>query len=175
LAERLYLIGMMGSGKTTVGRQVAARLGWSYLDSDEQVCARTGRTVREIFETDGEAAFRAEESAVLAAAAADPDTPTVVAVAGGAVLDPANRALLRGTGAVVWLDASPEVLVGRVNAGGDHRPLLGDDAPAALARLDHQRRPLYEQLADLVVDVSRREPAAIVDQVVTWHRDRSPA
>ena len=139
----------MGSGKTTVGRRVAAALGRRLRDSDEEVEARTGRTVREIFETDGEAAFRAEEAQALAEALADPE-PAVVAAAGGVVLDAGNRARLREAGTVVWLDARPEELAGRVRTGG-HRPLLGDDPLAALRRLDTERRPLYAEVADHVV------------------------
>ena len=167
---------MMGSGKTTVGRLVAAKLGWAHLDSDEQVCARTGRTVREIFETDGEAAFRSEESKALAdAATTTPPTQAVVSVAGGAVLDAQNRLLLDETGPVVWLQAPPDVLAGRVHAGVDHRPLLGDDPEAALERLDDQRRPLYTELADLVVDVSERNPSQVADEIVDWMAARARA
>jgi shikimate kinase len=157
---------MMASGKTTVGQIVAARLGWGYVDSDEQVCERTGRTVREIFEQDGEAAFRTEERLALEAAIADPQ-PRVVSVAGGAVLDLANRQLLRSSGTVAWLRADPHVLATRVRASGQaHRPLLGDDPEASLERLDAERRPIYEELADLVVDVEGRTPAEIAERLV---------
>ena len=144
----------MGSGKSTVGRRVAARLGRRLRDSDAEVEARTGRTVREIFETDGEPAFRAEEARALAEALADP-VPAVVAAAGGVVLDPANRDRLRAAGTVVWLDAPPEDLARRVGSR-NHRPLLGDDPLVALRRLDGERRPLYEEVADHVVPVGRR-------------------
>jgi shikimate kinase len=171
MAERLYLVGMMGVGKTTIGRLVAARLHWAHVDSDEQVTRRTGRTVREIFETDGEAAFREEESAALREAALGvPAEPAVVAVAGGAVLDEANRLTLARTGRVVWLRAPSTVLAGRVHAGADHRPLLGDDPAAALASLGAQRRPLYEELADLVVDTADRNPTEIAEEIVRWLR-----
>ena len=165
---------MMGSGKTTVGRLVAVRLGWTFVDSDEQVCQRTGRTVREIFETDGEAAFRKEESAALRSAAhGNPDGPAVVAVAGGAVLDPANRAVLRQTGAVVWLEAPATVLAGRVHAGSDHRPLLGDtaDPEHRLAELAAQRAPLYAELADRVLDVTAKNPTQLSEDILAWYRD----
>jgi len=165
LAERLFLVGMMGSGKTTVGRLVAERLDWAFLDSDEQVCARTGRSVREIFEADGESAFRAEERAALEAAVVGEDQ-AVVAVAGGAVLDPANRALLAGAGTVVWLRADPARLASRVVAGRDHRPLLGDDPASALIRLDAERRPLYGELAEVTIDVDDLDVAAVVEAVL---------
>jgi shikimate kinase len=164
---------MMGSGKTTVGRLVATRLGWAHVDSDEQVCRRTGRTVREIFETDGEAAFRLEETKALRAAVSEePRGPAVVSVAGGAVLDEENRRLLGDTGAIVWLEAPPHVLATRVRAGADHRPLLGADPEAALARLQTQRRPIYADLADLTVDAGDRNPTQLADEVVEWYRAR---
>jgi shikimate kinase len=164
---------MMGSGKTTVGRLVAHRLGWAFVDSDEQVCERTGRTVREIFETDGEAAFRREESAALRSVAdGEPPTAAVVAVAGGAVLDPSNRHALRDTGDVVWLEAPATVLAGRVHAGVDHRPLLGDDPEQALADLASERSPIYDELADHRVDVADRPPTQIADEILRWFDER---
>jgi shikimate kinase len=165
LADRVFLIGMMASGKTTIGARLARALGYRFLDSDAQVCANTGRTVREIFETDGEAAFRAEEKKALADAASLPDD-AVVAVAGGAVLDPANRALLDRAGPVVWLRAPAAVLAGRLEAGADHRPLLGDDPASALARLDAERRPIYEALADFTIDVDEASPDVVVERIV---------
>jgi shikimate kinase len=162
--DHLVLVGMMGSGKTTVGRRAAARLGRRLRDSDREIEARTGRTVREIFESDGEAAFRVEEARVLAEALDDPE-PAVVAAAGGVVLDPANRRRLRAAGTVVWLDARPEQLAQRVAAGG-HRPLLGDDPEAALVRLDAERRPLYAEVADHVVPVGDRRLDEVVADVV---------
>lgn len=174
--RRVLLVGMMASGKTTVGRLLAERLGWRYVDSDAEVEARTGKTVRELFDEGGEGAFRPLESDVLAAAVSD-DAPAVVAVAGGAVLDAANRALLRRSGAVVWLRARPQTLARRVSAvrapgtdgapeRPDHRPLLAQDPVGTLTRLDRERRPVYEEVADVVVDVDGVEPAAVVDAVL---------
>jgi shikimate kinase len=167
LAEdaHVVLIGMMGSGKTTVGRRLAAELGRPLVDSDAQVEARTGRTVREIFESDGEAAYRVLEREALVDALAEAE-PSVVAAAGGVVLDPGNRAVLQEAGTVVWLRARPEVLARRVSAGRDHRPLLGDDPLAALRRLDAERRPLYEEVADLVVDVDDLSTRQVVTAVL---------
>ena len=166
MAGRLLLIGMMASGKTTVGRIVATRLGWAYLDSDEQVEERTGRTVRQIFEEDGEPAFRTEERLALEAAVAD-DQPRVISVAGGAVLDLANRDLLRRAGTVAWLRADPTTLADRVvKSGQGHRPLLGDDPHGNLTRLDAERRPIYEELADVVVDVEGRTADELAEHLV---------
>jgi shikimate kinase len=164
LPERILLVGMMGVGKSTVGLALARRLGWVYLDSDEQVMLRTGRTVPELFAERGEAAFRSEEKRALDDAVAS-DRPAVVSVAGGAVLDPDNRSAIRTGGSVVWLRAEVATLAARVGAG-EGRPLLGDDPAAALARLYEDRRPLYAELADLVVDVDDVTPDQIVDRIV---------
>ena len=145
----LVLVGLMGTGKTTVGRCLADRLGWLFLDSDEMIEMRTGRTVREIWHEDGEAAFRRLESDVLRDALTHENA--VVAAAGGVVLDPSNRELLRDEH-VVWLRADPETLVSRASTG-DHRPLLDDDPDAALRRMAADRSALYAEVADVVVDV----------------------
>ncbi len=154
----------MGSGKTSVGRVVARRLGRAFLDSDEQVEARTGRTVREIFETDGEPVFRKLEAEVLAQALARPE-PAVVAAAGGVVLDTGNRRRLRDQATVVWLRAEPEVLVTRVRSG-DHRPLLAADPLAVLEGMERAREPLYREVADRVVDVGHIPVAEVVESVL---------
>lgn len=155
---------MMAVGKSTVGRRVAEALGRRFLDSDDEVCARTGRTVREIFESDGEAAYRRFETEVLVDALASPD-PVVVAAAGGVVLAEGNRRLLAERATVVWLTAAPEVLERRVRRG-DHRPLLGDDPGPVLRRLAEERRPLYEEVADCTVDVEGRDAAAVAAAVL---------
>jgi len=153
--HRLLLVGMMGSGKTTVGHLAAQRLGWPHLDSDAEVEEATGRSVPEIFATDGEPAFRAAESAALVRALGV--EPVVVSVAGGAVLDAENRRLIASSGTVVWLRADVATLAGRVGDGAG-RPLLDGDTERALAELDAVRRLLYAQLADEVVDVDDKTP-----------------
>lgn len=161
---RILLVGMMGAGKTTVGRLVAAKLGWAYVDSDAEVEQATGRGVAEIFATDGEAAFRDAEDEALRRACRGPES-VVVSVAGGAVLRPANRALIRQAGLVAWLRADPATLAVRVG-DGTGRPLLGDDPLAALTALDAVRRPLYEAVADLTIDVDDLSPDEVATRIV---------
>jgi len=164
MVDRLILVGMMGAGKTTVGRLLSERLGWGYLDSDAQVAAATGYSVPALFAERGEAAFRAEESRVLAAALSGTE-PVVVSAAGGVVLSETNRDLLVRSGTVVWLRADPRVLARRVGSG-DGRPLLEDHPAAALAELDEVRRPLYASVAAVTVDVDDLSPRQVVDRVL---------
>jgi shikimate kinase len=158
------LIGMMGAGKTTVGSRLARALDRPFVDSDVQVEQRTARTVREIFETDGEAAYRQIEGEVLAEALAS-EEPAVIAAAGGTILDPANRRRMREHGMVVFLEADPADLVGRVG-GQDHRPLLKDDPAGVLRQMDRDRRALYEETAEHTVDVSKLQPDEVVAQIL---------
>jgi shikimate kinase len=158
-AGHVVLVGMMGTGKTTTGRRLAEVLGRRFADSDLLIEADTGRTVRQIFELDGEPAFRELESEVLARALRSPE-PTVIAAAGGVVLDPGNRERLRGAGTVVWLRAPIDVLVGRVGRS-DHRPAIEADPRGRLLAMEDARTDLYTEVADVVVDSS-----APVDEVV---------
>jgi shikimate kinase len=161
----LVLVGMMGTGKTTVGRVLAERLGRPFSDSDELVASRTGRTVREIFHDEGEAAYRAHETRALLDALASTE-PSVIAAAGGVVLAAANRGAIRSSGArVVWLRADPGLLVDRVTSSG-HRPLLDDDPAGTLHRMFSERELLYREVADSVVDVDGRDVEAVVEAVL---------
>jgi shikimate kinase len=164
MVDRIILVGMMGAGKTTVGRRLAERLGWSYLDSDAEVAASTGRTVPELFAEDGEDAFRAAESRVLADALGGRD-PVVVSAAGGVVLSDGNRKLLQESGTVVWLRADPALLARRVGDGSG-RPLLGQDPAAVLSELERARRGLYASVASVTVDVDELSPPQVVERVL---------
>lgn len=161
--RRIFLIGMMGAGKTTIGRRLAERLGWRHLDSDEQVQQATGRTVPEILRNDGEAAFRAEEKRAVADAAGI-SVPVVASIAGGAVLDPDNRDLLRSAGVVVWLRAPIAELTRRVGQGRG-RPLIEDDPESAMKALYAERVSIYEDLAEVVVD-NDGPPERVVDRIM---------
>ncbi len=164
MTPRILLVGMMGAGKTTTGQLVARRLGWGYRDSDADVEAATGLTVPELFSRDGESAFRRAEAVALAGACADA-APSVVSVAGGAVLSPENRRLIGESGTVVWLRAKPQTLAARVGDGAG-RPLLGDDPAEAMVRLNEVRAPLYAELADLVIDVDDLPPEAVAARIL---------
>jgi shikimate kinase len=146
---------MMGAGKSSVGRVLAHRLGRPLYDSDEMIEARTGRTVREIWNEDGEPVFRALEAEVLAEAL-DATVPSVIAAAGGVVLSESNREVLAGDRAhVVWLMADVDLLVDRVKHGM-HRPLLDDDPEGTLRRMYDARAALYQEVADAIVSVDHR-------------------
>jgi shikimate kinase len=163
--KHVVLVGMMGAGKTTVGRIVAERLGRPFLDSDELIEARTGRTVKQISDEEGVPAYRLHETQVLLEALAEP-VPGVIAAAGGVVLSPTNRDALRAADAtVVWLKADPLLLVDRVRSSG-HRPLLEDDPAGTLQQMFREREHLYREVADVVIDVDDRDVDAVVDAVL---------
>ena len=170
-AAHVVLIGMMATGKTSVGRIVADALARPLFDSDQQIETRTGRTVREIWREDGEPVFRALEAQALADALGS-DTPSVVAAAGGVVLAGENRERLAGADAtVIWLDAVPATLVQRLLAAGDeHRPLLDDDLEGTLERMYQERRPLYEEVADHIVGVDGRSREDVAAEILTLVR-----
>jgi shikimate kinase len=160
----IVLVGMMGVGKSTVGRQVARILNRPFVDTDLEIQSRTGRTVAELFAADGEPAFRVLEADVVADLLAA-ENPTVIAAAGGVVLDAQTRARLRDSGIVVWLQASVDVLVGRV-VNGTHRPALADDPRGTLERMDGDRQGLYAEVADVAID-SSQPIRLVVDAIVT--------
>jgi len=163
-AENVFLVGPMGSGKSAVGRQLAARLGLGFLDSDVEIEAATGVDIPYIFEREGEAGFRLREREAIDALTARPRV--VVATGGGAVLDPDTRARLRSRGCVVYLRTSVNQQLARTRRSG-HRPLLRNPDPlGSLQRLMQVRAPLYEETADLVVDTDGRKVSAVVDDIV---------
>jgi shikimate kinase len=159
----LVVIGPPGAGKSTVGGVVAQRLGAEFRDTDADVEKAAGMSVPDIFVERGEAAFRALERTAVANALADHDG--VLALGGGAVLDPATRRLL-GEHCVVFLDVGLTEAVRRVGLARD-RPLLIANPRAPLLRLLEERRPLYEEVADVTVSTDGRSPDDIADEVLT--------
>ena len=159
----LYLVGMMGSGKTSTGRPLAERLGYGFVDADAVIEQAAGCSIPEIFERDGEAGFRALESQVLNAITQRHSL--VVATGGGVVTQQENWGLLH-SGVVIWLDVVPEQLMQRLKADSTVRPLLQTDDPdAALNALLNQRRPLYAE-ADLTVVIDQETPEAVADGIL---------
>jgi len=170
---RIVLLGMMGSGKSSVGRALAESTGWPFVDNDALVLRATGRTARELLATDGQSAMRAAESAALRAGAAL-DPPSIVATAAGTVLDPADRAVIRGSGFVVWLTAPAEVLAGRA-AGAVHRPWLDEDPIGWFRAALEERAPLYGEIADLEIDTNAMDPAEGADAILRACSALAPA
>jgi shikimate kinase len=159
-ADKIYLVGFMGAGKSTVARALGRRLGWRVIDIDELVEQREHQTVAEVFARRGEAYFRAAERAVLLDLVAV--RHAVVATGGGTFVNAQNRAVILEDGLAVWLDLPLEGLIDRVPADG-RRPLASDRLE--FERLYLLRRPAYEQ-AHLRIDAQRASVAAIVEQVV---------
>jgi shikimate kinase len=161
--NNIYLIGLMGSGKTTIGRHIARRLGRAFLDSDHEIETRTGVRIPTIFEIEGEAGFRRREAQVIAALAEEEDI--VLATGGGVVLDPGNRALLRQRGWIVYLNVPPEQLFVRTRLDRN-RPLLQVESPLRkLEELYALRDPLYREIAHFVVE-DVQPPASVVQLIL---------
>ena len=159
----LYLVGMMGSGKTSTGRPLAEQLGYGFVDADAVIEQAADCSIPEIFERDGEAGFRALESQVLNAISQRHSL--VVATGGGVVTQQENWGLLH-SGIVIWLDVVPEQLMQRLKADSTVRPLLQTvDPDAALNTLLNQRRPLYAE-ADLTVVIDQETPEAVADGIL---------
>jgi shikimate kinase len=168
----LVLVGMMGSGKSSIGRRLAARLGVAFVDADSEIEEAAGMTIAEIFDRHGEPYFRAGEARVIARLL--DNGPQVLATGGGAFMNRDTRAVVRDKGVSIWLKAELEVLMKRIKRRGD-RPLLKAGDPAAtLAALIEQRYPIYAE-AELTV-LSRDVPhEAIVDEIVAALRARTAA
>ncbi|HZQ60679.1 MAG TPA: shikimate kinase [Casimicrobiaceae bacterium] len=153
----LFLVGLPGSGKTTLGRQLARRFGKPFVDADIELEARLGVSIPTIFEIEGEAAFRDREAAMIDELTQR--TAIVLATGGGAVLRESNREQLAANGSVLYLHATPQMLWHRVRHNR-HRPLLNTRDPLArLAELYDQRDPLYRSIADWVIESEREHVA----------------
>jgi shikimate kinase len=159
-AEKVYLVGFMAAGKTTVARALAKRLGWRVIDIDEIVEQRERLPVADIFSRHGEPYFRMVERAVLAEQLGIPHV--VVATGGGTFVDPQNRAMINADGLSIWLDIPLDRALARVPADG-RRPLAADRE--AFERLYHARRAAYQQ-AHIRIDAGRQGADALVEQLM---------
>ncbi|MHB8408233.1 MAG: shikimate kinase AroK [Acidiferrobacterales bacterium] len=163
--SRIFLIGPMGAGKTTIGRHLAAMLGMDFCDSDQEIEARTGAGIPLIFEIEGEPGFRRREEAVIADLVTRPNL--VLATGGGVILSEANREVLRQNGTVVYLRAATDILVERTRRDRCRPLLLQSDNPRGkIEELMRIRDPLYRSTAHVVVDTDRRSPAAVARDVI---------
>lgn len=163
VGRTIVLVGLMGAGKSCVGRRLAARLDLDFLDSDTEFEAASGGTISDYFARFGEAAFRDGERKVIARLLDGP--PVVLATGGGAFIDPATRARIKETGTSVWIRADLDLLLKRT-VGRDHRPLLKQGDPREiLGRLMEARYPVYAE-ADIIVDSTDEVPEATVIRVM---------
>jgi shikimate kinase len=173
----ITLIGYRGTGKSTVARLVARRLGWQWVDADARVEELAGRTIRQIFQAEGESGFRDREAAVIQELTAR--ERLVIAAGGGAILRPENRAAIESSGMAVWLVASPETIERRLAVDPTttaRRPAL---TPAGgLEEIRHllgQREPFYRSCADLAIETDACSPEHVADQIVQAFRDKCPS
>ncbi|WP_134080524.1 shikimate kinase AroK [Thiohalophilus thiocyanatoxydans] len=162
--NNIFLVGLMGAGKTTIGRQLAQVLDKEFIDSDHEIEARTGVNIPLIFELEGEAGFREREAAMLDELTGRENV--VLATGGGAVLREENRRHLKQRGTVVYLQTDVTQLLERTRKD-KNRPLLQTDDPQArLTRLLQEREPLYLELADLVVNTGQGNIRGVVDTIL---------
>ncbi len=168
----ITLIGYRGSGKSTVARPLAERLGWDWIDADTVIEQSAGRTIKEIFAAEGEPGFRERERQVMADLLGRQNL--VVAAGGGAILNPETRRLVRLAGPVVWLQASVETLQARIQddvTTAQRRPnLTSQGGLAEIAAVLAVREPLYRECASLMIDTDRHTIDEVVDQIVTHSR-----
>jgi shikimate kinase len=160
----IYVVGFMASGKSTIGRALAHRLGWSFFDSDDEIEAAEKTTIAEIFSGRGEAEFRRIESDIIRQHVRwiERGRPAVLALGGGAFVQAENRELLMGNGVAIWLDCPFETVQRRV-AATSHRPLARD--PENFAELFRTRRDAY-RAADLCVPIESDDPAVTVESIL---------
>lgn len=163
MPPNIFLVGPMGAGKSTVGRQLADALGYEFLDSDQEIQRRTGVDIPTVFEFEGEAGFRTRERQVLEDLTERDGV--VLATGGGAVMAAENRQRLAARGYVIYLHCSADQQHART-ARDRNRPLLETDDPLArLKELMAQREPVYRQVADMVVSTERRGTLSVVKEI----------
>ncbi len=169
-SPHIALIGLMGTGKSTVGRRLAKRINYGFFDTDDELQLSTSRSVRDIFANDGEEIFRDLEAQTLSDAYARVD-PLVIAVAGGGVLRQSNRLLISHMTHRIWLTADIDLITHRVSARAlskqGHRPLIDDDPRERLTQLYSERSSVYASLATSTVDVTDLKINEVVDALTT--------
>ena len=172
MGGHIYLVGMMGAGKTTLGKSLARRLERRFIDTDRLLVERTGAPVATIFEVEGEAGFRRREAALLQELAVEQEC--VIATGGGAILAAENRRVMRESGTVVYLRARVEHLWERTRHDTS-RPLLATQDPkGTLARLLAERDPLYREAAHVIVDTGSQSAATILQRVLAALQPATP-
>ncbi|MCU7960152.1 MAG: shikimate kinase AroK [gamma proteobacterium symbiont of Bathyaustriella thionipta] len=162
--DKIFLVGPMGAGKTTIGKQLASALGLSFYDSDLKIQENTGVSISTIFDLEGEEGFRKRESHVLQALASTRNS--VVSTGGGSVLKPENRRLMSSDGTVIYLYCDPQQQHERTRHDRNRPLLQGDDPLAKLTELFAQRDPLYRDVADMVIKTDRRPAHAVVQEIL---------
>ena len=171
MSRLIFLIGYRGSGKSTVGRVLADRLGWAFVDADAVLEERFGKTIRDIFAAEGETGFRNKESAVLADLCGR--SRTVIATGGGAILRAENRARIVENGFVAWLSADPATLLARIDADpttAARRPALRSGGLSEVKDLLAARESRYRECADVEVPVAHLSPEQAADAILAaWH------
>lgn len=172
--QHIYLTGLRGTGKTSVGRVLAETLGLPLVDLDDRIEQAAGKSIREIFADGGETAFRDHESECLEQVAGGP--PAIVALGGGAILRSQNRQRLAQTGLCVWLVADAQTLVGRIQSDqltAERRPALTTLSESEeVKKLVADREPLYRQAADHRVDTAGKSIEQVADEILSWIRRR---
>jgi shikimate kinase len=169
--DNVFLVGPMGSGKSTIGRHLAELLHKRFQDSDHEIEARTGAAIPLIFEIEGEAGFRRRESSMLDELTVQNDI--VLATGGGAVLSEQNRELLRARGVVVYLHAPIDTLLHRTQRDRNRPLLQNTDRRVKFEEIMSVREPLYRATADVVINTSDRSPTAVAREIVARLQERN--
>lgn len=161
----IFLVGLMGSGKTTIGRALAKRLNKRFVDADHEIEARTGASIPWIFEIEGEASFRQREADVIRDLTAQDGI--VLATGGGAVLNEQSRQLLKDRGTVIYLRASVNSILQRTSHDRNRPLLQTDDPKARIEELLLQRAPLYQEVAHIIIETGRPNVQSVVQSILS--------
>lgn len=164
-AKRIALVGLMGSGKSTIGRALADELGWHFVDMDRAIEERAGKSISDLFRESGEDAFRSMERETLQDQI-DTAGPLVLATGGGVPLDPQNRRILHENFVVVWLRVAPEEAARRLEGASDRPLLQGGEPESRLTKLLAERARFYGEVAALALDPA--QPATLVRSIARW-------